>query len=73
MIKVIWDHSFKRAYKRNVKNNSEYKKRFWNAFEIFVKDPFDPKLKTHKLSGKLKGLWVFNGYSITFLSYSYPY
>ena len=60
MIKVIWDQGFKRSYKRKVKNNDEYKKKFWDTLEIFAKDPFDPQLKTHKLSGKLKGLWVFS-------------
>lgn len=30
---------------------------------IFRNDPFDPRLKTHKLKGKLKGLWSF---SLTF-------
>lgn len=60
MIKVILDQGFKRSYKRKVKNNDEYKKKFCNTLEIFVKDPFDPQLKTHKLSGKLKGLWVFS-------------
>jgi len=49
VIKVIWDQSFKRSYKRKVKNNDEYKKKFWDAFEVFIKDPFDPQLKTHKL------------------------
>ncbi len=28
--------------------------------KIFRKDPFDPKLKTHKLSGKLKDYWAFS-------------
>ena len=56
MIKVIWDQGFKRSYKRKVKNNVEHKKKFWNTLEIFAKDPFDPQLKTHKLSAKLKGL-----------------
>jgi mRNA-degrading endonuclease YafQ of YafQ-DinJ toxin-antitoxin module len=27
---------------------------------IFVKNPFNPQLKTHKLKGKLKGLWSFS-------------
>lgn len=26
----------------------------------FRKDPFNPKLKTHKLSGALKGYWAFS-------------
>ncbi|PIU28753.1 type II toxin-antitoxin system mRNA interferase toxin, RelE/StbE family [Candidatus Woesebacteria bacterium CG07_land_8_20_14_0_80_44_9] len=28
--------------------------------DIFFKNPFDPKLKTHKLAGKLKGFWSFS-------------
>jgi len=28
--------------------------------KIFVTDPFHQLLKTHKLSGKLKGLWSFS-------------
>ena len=31
--------------------------------QIFKADPFDPRLKTHKLRGKLEGLW---SYSVTF-------
>jgi len=32
---------------------------------IFVKNPFEPQLRTHKLKGKLSGLWSFS------LNYSY--
>ena len=60
MIKLIWDQGFKRAYKQRIKNNDEYKKKFWNALEVFVIEPFNPMLRTHKLRGKLKGLWVFS-------------
>ena len=28
--------------------------------EIFASNPFSPVLKTHKLGGKLKGLWSFS-------------
>lgn len=28
--------------------------------ELFINDPFEAKLKTHKLSGKLKDLWSFS-------------
>lgn len=28
--------------------------------ETFTNDPFDPSLRTHKLSGKLKDLWSFS-------------
>lgn len=28
--------------------------------EIFLKDPFDPRLKTHKLTGIFKDYWAFS-------------
>jgi len=33
--------------------------------EVFSKNPFDPRLKTHKLSGKLEVYWSFS------VNYSY--
>ena len=60
MIKVSWDQGFKRAYRKKVKNDAELKDRFWDAAEMFVKDPFNPRLRTHKLTGKLEGLWAFS-------------
>ena len=60
MIKIVWDQGFKRSYKKKIKHNAELKKQFWDAFEIFKKDPFDPAIKAHKLTGKLKGYWAFS-------------
>jgi addiction module RelE/StbE family toxin len=28
--------------------------------EVFLSDPFSSQLRTHKLSGKLQGLWAFS-------------
>lgn len=28
--------------------------------KLFLEEPFDPQLRTHKLSGKLKGTWGFS-------------
>ena len=60
MIEISWDQGFKRIYRKKVKNDDELKNRFWSAVEIFVKDPFHPSLRTHKLTGKLEGLWAFS-------------
>jgi addiction module RelE/StbE family toxin len=60
VIKIYWDQGFKRSYKRKIKNNSEYKTKFWEALKLFSEEPFSPQLRTHKLSGKLNGLWVFS-------------
>lgn len=60
MIKVIWDQGFKRIYRKKVKNDEELKKRFWHTLQLFVKEPFNHRLRTHKLTGRLEGLWAFS-------------
>ena len=60
MIEVAFSSSFKRAYKRNIGGDAQRKKRFLSKLSIFIKDPFDPQLRTHKLSGKLSDLWSFS-------------
>jgi len=60
VIEVFWDQGFKRAYRKKVKNDAELKERFWDAMEMFAKDPFHPRLRTHKLTGRLEGLWAFS-------------
>lgn len=59
MIEIGFSSSFKRAYKNRIKGRKELEGRFWKKVEIFLKDPFDRSLKTHKLSGKLEDLWSF--------------
>ena len=39
------------------KRNPALRERFKQAVEKLITDPFDPSLKTHKLSGELKGFW----------------
>lgn len=60
MIKIIWDKGFKKIYQKKVKNNADLKKRFWRAVELFSDNPFYGPLRTHKLTGKLEGLWAFS-------------
>jgi addiction module RelE/StbE family toxin len=59
MIKISFDNSFKRAFKKRIKGNKTLEKKFRDKLEQFQKNPFEPSLKTHKLSGKLKDLWSF--------------
>ncbi len=44
MISVSFSSSFKKAFKKKIQKN---------------KDPFDKRLKTHKLTGELEELWSF--------------
>jgi addiction module RelE/StbE family toxin len=58
-MEVSFSNSFKKEFKKRIKSTNA-EKEFWNKLEIFISDPFDPRLRTHKLSGKLKNLWSFS-------------
>jgi len=58
-MEVSFIDSFKKVYNKKVKT-TEIEEVFWIRLELFINDPFDPKLKTHKLSGKLRSLWSFS-------------
>ena len=58
-MEVSFSEKFKKAYQKSVKGTiSEIT--FRQRLEIFKTDPFNARLKTHKLSGPLKGLWSFS-------------
>ena len=59
-MEVSFSSSFKRAFKKCIKGNADLEARFWQKLEQFTVYPFDPSLKTHKLSGKLKEFWSFS-------------
>lgn len=56
MYQFIWESSFKRAYKKLVKNNFVLKSKIVASLELLAKDPYYPGLKTHKLHGNLSHL-----------------
>ena len=58
-MEVSFISSFKRAFKKRIQGNIDLETRFWEKLEKFTIDPFDPSLKAHKLSGKLKEFWSF--------------
>lgn len=59
MMKVSFDPSFKRAFQKRIATSEKLKKHFFESLHVFMNDPFDAKLRTHKLSGKLDGLYSF--------------
>lgn len=48
---------FVRAYKNLPEKIKDYAK---HKEKIFKTNPFDPRLKTHKLKGKLKNYWSYS-------------
>jgi addiction module RelE/StbE family toxin len=59
MMTIAYSSSFKRAFKKRIKNRAETEVKFWEMLKLFLETPFDERLKTHKLSGKLRDLWSF--------------
>ena len=56
-MKIFYTNKFKREYKKltnDIKDKSELREK------IFRKNPFDKKLKTHKLSGELGDFWSYS-------------
>lgn len=56
-MKIIYSPNFLRNYRRlsdTIRDKAEEKE------VIFRKDPFDVRLKTHKLSGAFIGFWSFS-------------
>ncbi len=59
MVKITFSSSFKRAFQKRIKGRQDIENKFWEKVNIFLKNPLDSQLRTHKLSGKLEGLWSF--------------
>jgi len=51
------DPCFKRRFKRLIKKNQQLQDQILEVLELLGDDPFNPALKSHKLTGKLNGLW----------------
>jgi addiction module RelE/StbE family toxin len=60
MVEIAFSSSFKRAFKRKIAGDKDREDNFWKKTEAFKNNPFEPQLKSHKLSGKLKDLWSFS-------------
>ena len=56
---IVWTTGFKRAFRKRLVRSSD-KRLFEERLKTFVEDPFDPRLKAHKLTGMLAGLWSFS-------------
>jgi mRNA-degrading endonuclease YafQ of YafQ-DinJ toxin-antitoxin module len=53
-----WSNGFKRAFHKRV-IGTPCEGGFAEKMRMFAEDPFDARLKTHKLGGRLEGLWAF--------------
>ncbi|MBN3880234.1 MULTISPECIES: type II toxin-antitoxin system RelE/ParE family toxin [unclassified Nostoc] len=56
-MEVVWSSGFKRSFRKITKKNPQLKNQIVNVLRLLADDPFTPSLKSHKLTGKLAGLW----------------
>jgi len=55
---LVWDSSFRRAFRRTTRRDSQLQDRIVQVLATLSENPFEPELKTHKLRGQLEGLWA---------------
>jgi addiction module RelE/StbE family toxin len=55
---LVWEASFRRAFKRVTRRSPRLQDKVFQVLLRLVENPSDPVLKTHKLSGRLSGLWA---------------
>jgi len=53
---VFYSSSFKRSIKKYLSHQNKIEK----TIAKFINNPFNPSLKTHKLTGKLSNYWSFS-------------
>jgi addiction module RelE/StbE family toxin len=58
MNRLVWETSFRKAFKRAARRSPALPAKVFRALRRLVENPSDPVLKTHKLSGRLSGLWA---------------
>lgn len=58
MRQLVWSKTFLRAYKSAIRRHPHLKADIEPVLRLIVEDPFDPRLRTHKLKGQLGGTWA---------------
>jgi addiction module RelE/StbE family toxin len=62
---LIWSNTFLRAFKRLLKKQPERREEIEKTLRLLLDNPFNQKLETHKLKGKLSGAWACSvGYEL---------
>lgn len=60
IIEIVWDEPFLRILKKWKKKHPDLMAKFEDKLALFCSEPFHPSLKTHGLSGNLKGYFAFS-------------
>jgi len=57
-LKLLRSTAFLRATRRLVRKNAAAEASLRATLELLAEDPFHPRLRSHKLKGKLEGSWA---------------
>lgn len=60
MYNITYTKKFERNLKKLFKNGALLYSKIKEIIYLLVEDPFNPKLKTHKLTGSLAGLYALS-------------
>ena len=68
MRELLWSNTFRRALRRTVKRQPQALGEIEGTLELLQVEPFAAQLATHKLKGRLAGIWTCSaGYDLRIL------
>jgi mRNA-degrading endonuclease YafQ of YafQ-DinJ toxin-antitoxin module len=68
MRELLWSNAFRRALRRTVKRHPQVRGDIEATLRLLQVDPFAAQLATHKLKGRLAGIWACSaGYDLRIL------
>jgi mRNA interferase YafQ len=68
MRELLWSNTFRRAFRRLLKRQPHVRADIEATLRLLQANPFAPQLATHKLKGRLAGVWACSaGYDLRIL------
>ena len=58
MRNLIWSNTFLKAFRRFIRKQPHLREQVEKTLRLLLDDPFNSRLETHKLKGKLSGTWA---------------
>ena len=55
---LVWGKTFGRAFRRTVRKHPTLSEDIERTLRLLAENPFDSRVETHKLKGKLSGSWA---------------
>lgn len=58
MRQLVWSSTFRRALRRTLRRRPHLRPDIEDSLRLLQEDTFAPRLATHKLKGRLQGVWA---------------